>query len=326
MSSENHVAGIISFYPRTFLFSLSIAVFSHRRRSLQLSGALAAHLIGYLTLANRNPVFGMALFSFFTLGTIATKYKQNIKARLVDESDLETTTPFDHHGPTTNKLKSVAQTSHPGRNWKQVLCNSWFGTSCALFYCLLDTESRRPKLGLNNPLQTPHGSDSLPRALVSAALAYWAGCAGDTFASELGILSRSKPRLITTLKEVPPGTNGAVSFLGLVFSTLAGLLVGATSSFVGEPHQPRGYMILSCGFYGLFCSVLDSVLGATLQQTVYSKNEKRVIAKSKIALGGRREIVVVCGHDVLTNNQVNLVSSTATGLLAGLLSYYSFVP
>jgi len=85
-------------------------------------------------------------------------------------------------------------------------------------------------------------------------------------------------------------------------------------------------MILSCGFYGLFCSVLDSVLGATLQQTVYSKNEKRVIAKSKIALGGRREIVVVCGHDVLTNNQVNLVSSTATGLLAGLLSYYSFVP
>jgi hypothetical protein len=46
-------------------------------------------------------------------------------------------------------------------------------------------------------------------------------------------------------------------------------------------------------------------LGATLQQTVYSKTEKRVIAKSKIPLGGSREIVVVCGHDILTNNQVS---------------------
>ncbi|KAH9460263.1 hypothetical protein Pst134EB_008445 [Puccinia striiformis f. sp. tritici] len=26
-------------------------------------------------------------------------------------------------------------------------------------------------------------------------------------------------------------------------------------------------------------------------------------------LGGSREIVVICGHDLLTNNQVNLVSS-----------------
>ncbi|KNZ58192.1 hypothetical protein VP01_197g7 [Puccinia sorghi] len=320
--SNSHVAAF-TLYPKTFLFSLFVAVFSHRRRSLQLSGALTANLIGYLTLASHNPVFGIALFSFFTLGTLATKYKQNIKARLVDESDQETPTIDD--GPITNKQKSVAQKSHPGRNWKQVLCNSWFGTLCALFYCFLDTESRlssSEKLGFINSLQeAPHGSDSLPRALVSAALAYWAGCAGDT----LGILSRSKPRLITTLKEVPPGTNGAVSLLGLVFSTLAGLVVGATSSFVGELHQPKGYIILSCGFYGLFCSALDSVLGATLQQTVYSKSEKRVIAKSKIALGGRREIVVVCGQDVLTNNQVNLVSSTATGLLAGLLSYYSFM-
>ncbi|KNF01274.1 hypothetical protein PSTG_05370 [Puccinia striiformis f. sp. tritici PST-78] len=72
--------------------------------------------------------------------------------------------------------------------------------------------------------------------------------------------------------------------------------------------------------------LVDSVLGATLQQTVYSKKEKRVVAKSQMKLGGSREIVVICGHDLLTNNQVNLVSSTTTGILAGLLSYYSIMP
>ncbi|WAQ90402.1 hypothetical protein PtA15_12A391 [Puccinia triticina] len=125
---------------------------------------------------------------------------------------------------------------------------------------------------------------------------------------------------------VPAGTNGAVSILGLVFSALGGLLVGGVSSFVGEQHQSRRSMIVSCGIFGLFCSMVDSVLGATLQQTVYSKNERRVVAKSKVELGGSREIVVICGIDLLTNNQVNLISSTATGLLAGLLSYYSIIP
>jgi hypothetical protein len=42
-----------------------------------------------------------------------------------------------------------------------------------------------------------------------------------------------------------------------VFSTLGGLLVGAVSAFVGEPHQPRGSMILTCGLYGLFCSAVS---------------------------------------------------------------------
>ncbi|KAA1089263.1 hypothetical protein PGT21_012022 [Puccinia graminis f. sp. tritici] len=320
-SAQDERISYQAFYPKTFLFSLFVAVYSHRRRSLQLSGAFAANLIGYLTLANPNPIFGGALLSFFTLGTIATKYKQKIKASLVDESDQEVTP----HDPSKKKL-AVGPNAHPGRDWKQVLCNAWFGTLCALSYSFFDPESSLSnELPGSNQFGTTH-TGSLRKALVSAALAYWAGCAGDTFASELGILSRSKPRLITNLKEVPPGTNGAVSLLGLVFSALGGLLVGGVSSFTGEPHQPREYMVFSCGIFGLLCSMIDSVLGAILQQTIYSKNEKRVVAKSKVPMGGTREIVVICGYDLLTNNQVNLISSTATGLLAGLLSYYSIIP
>jgi uncharacterized protein (TIGR00297 family) len=59
---------------------------------------------------------------------------------------------------------------------------------------------------------------------------HFACCLGDTLASELGILSRSPPRLITTLKVVPPGTNGAVSLMGTMASVGGGIIMGLTLS------------------------------------------------------------------------------------------------
>src|ERR1700761_5268088 len=59
---------------------------------------------------------------------------------------------------------------------------------------------------------------------------HFACCLGDTLASELGILSSSPPRLVTTWKPVPPGTNGGVSVGGTLASVVGGIIMGFTMS------------------------------------------------------------------------------------------------
>lgn len=53
---------------------------------------------------------------------------------------------------------------------------------------------------------------------------------GDTLASEIGILSKSSPRLILPpFAKVPPGTNGALSVKGTLGSLVGGALMGLVS-------------------------------------------------------------------------------------------------
>ena len=141
---------------------------------------------------------------------------------------------------------------------------------------------------------------------------HFACCLGDTLASELGILSKSKPLLITTLKRVPPGTNGAISLIGTIASIVGGALVGVLTgiTLILENAQCRReaaeYLLfdtLTWGmFAGLFGSLVDSLLGATVQQTRYSKTKKLVLQDDSKDVDA---VNVISGRNLLTNNQVS---------------------
>jgi len=174
-------------------------------------------------------------------------------------------------------------------------------------------------------------SSAIPysRYLVLAALGHFACCLGDTFASELGILSHRQPILITTLKPVPPGTNGGMSVVGTVVSFLGGATIGLSfavtlliqSSACRQNSLSLVGELVAWGFVaGGLGSLLDSLMGATIQRTRYSKSSKKILQDDTVA-GPEAEVTVVSGLNLLTNGQVNLISSALTAvLIAGLSS------
>jgi uncharacterized protein (TIGR00297 family) len=86
----------------------------------------------------------------------------------------------------------------------------------------------------------------------------------DTWATEIGVLSRAAPRLITTGKQVAAGTSGGISALGTLATLLGGAVIELSGMWVGE----IGAMPITLGMIsvaGLTGSLFDSLLGATVQ-------------------------------------------------------------
>lgn len=85
----------------------------------------------------------------------------------------------------------------------------------------------------------------------------------DTWASEIGVLSKSKPYDILSLRHVEKGTSGAVSFLGTLASLSGSLFVAVFVYFLFSIHSLPTLLFIA--FYGFLGSVVDTILGATIQ-------------------------------------------------------------
>lgn len=160
-------------------------------------------------------------------------------------------------------------------------------------------------------------------------MASFACCNGDTWASELGILSKSEPVLITTFKKVPRGTNGGVSPWGLFVSFAGGLFIGlfyyiATAIFVDSEsfqYAPVQFpIILLGGFAGFFGSLVDSFLGATCQFSGQT-------AEGFIVENPNEAVTKIAGRfKLLNNHSVNLISCMITAVVTPALAvgFWSF--
>jgi uncharacterized membrane protein len=131
------------------------------------------------------------------------------------------------------------------------------------------------------------------------------------------VLSKSEPRLITTLRSVPPGTNGGVSPLGLAMSAAGGAFIGALYYAASLLSGSAQLQVVTLGAAtGLVGSVLDSLLGATVQATYFDRSTR------KICDAATPHAELICGVDLLTNEQVNVVSVVATTIVSGFVAPY----
>jgi len=97
-----------------------------------------------------------------------------------------------------------------------------------------------------------------------------AAATADTWATEVGRWSRTRPRLITTGKPVEPGGSGGVTAAGTLGSAAGALLIAALASLLyGTPHvrgaAPPAAWAAWIAVAGITGSAFDSLLGATVE-------------------------------------------------------------
>jgi uncharacterized protein (TIGR00297 family) len=150
-----------------------------------------------------------------------------------------------------HELKLSLGTAHAKRGYKNVFGNALVPVSLAI-------------------------SSSWNPVLLAGFLGAVATATSDTLATEIGETQKKKPRLITSFKEVPPGTSGAISLLGEL-SALAGALGIGILAFLLGLINPFS-LLLATFAGGIFGTHLDSFLGAMLEGKILNNHLVNLIA------------------------------------------------
>ncbi len=117
-----------------------------------------------------------------------------------------------------------------------------------------------------NSYWIPHSSP----VLLAAALAAMAEAAADTVSSEIGQVFGGRPRMITNLRSVDPGTDGGITLAGSLAGIAAAAIVSALGDFAAHGDL-RFFLIATAG--AVFGLLFDSLLGATLERKGWLNND-----------------------------------------------------
>lgn len=131
------------------------------------------------------------------------------------------------------------------------------------------------------------------------------------------------PWSIRTRRRVPAGTSGAVSGAGTL-ATVAGAILIALIAWLLRPispaeGHPNAAAAVAVGVAGTLGSVIDSVLGATLQAR-FACTVCGYRAESPVPHRPGHRMRVASGFPWLTNSAVNLAAALAAGIVAFLLA------
>jgi len=107
---------------------------------------------------------------------------------------------------------------------------------------------------------------------VYAAASTICGAFADTMSSEVGRLSKTKPRMINNLKkQVEHGTNGGVTILGFIGALIVSAITFVFFYFIFHTEL-RTAIIIS--MFGILGTIIDSIIGATIENKGYLDNSQ----------------------------------------------------
>ncbi|MHB0989594.1 MAG: DUF92 domain-containing protein [Bellilinea sp.] len=175
------------------------------------------------------------------------------------------------------------------------------------------------------------GALVIAQAIFPSAGFLWAAAVGtlaavnaDTWATELGVLSRGEPHLLTTGQKVEKGTSGAVSWVGTL-AALAGAATIGVLAVIVWPEYAGGVDLTATptrlgliALAGLAGSSVDSLLGATVQAIYYCPTcAKETERHPQHSCGTATQ--PIRGWSWLNNDLVNLACALTGALAASLL-------
>lgn len=187
-----------------------------------------------------------------------------------------------------------------GRNYIQVLANGLIAALFSIIYYVMQSE-----------------------IFLLAAVVSIAASNSDTWASEIGYLSKGKTFYILNFKIAPKGVSGAISGLGTFASLIGSLFIAVI--FIGlyailygigfDDFLIFGGIITLCGFLG---NLIDSYLGGSLQAKYRGMDTGTYTEKKWLP---NEKVILASGIALITNDAVNLLS----GLAASLITFIFFI-
>lgn len=271
--------------PLGFLLASLVAYVAYRAHSLNISGAIAATVVGTVVFGLGGLQWSVLLLIFFVTSSALSRAFKTRKQGLDDKFS-----------------KGHA------RDAGQVFGNGGLATAFVLVHFLFP-ESSVGWVGFAASL-----------AAVNA----------DTWATELGVLNPTLPRLITDLrKRVEKGTSGGISLFGTLASLAGAGLIGFFAYLLQPiPELPPGALIFG-DFWdervffvvtvaGLTGSLFDSLLGATVQAMYYCPTDQKETEKHPLHTCGA-QTVHLRGWRWLNNDWVNFACGALGAAIALIL-------
>ncbi len=273
-----------------------IGALVYKLHFVDVSGLISAFVVGFTVWYTGGVAAFVILLFFFVSSGVATKYKYKAKAKV-----------------------GLAQEGKGKRSWRNV-----FGSGLIPMIFSIGIYLAQPGLFTTDPFWS--------FAMFGGFVGAVATTSADTLASEIGVFSKSKPRLITNLRrKVPRGTIGAVSLLGELVAVFAGVAIGIIA-VVFALLVPSWVPVYNIGqlIVVLPLAVLTAFMGCNLDSLIGAVVQNRFVCEICGAIVDKEfhcdyETKYIGGYKRFTNMHVNFGSSVMGSSLGIVLGAGLFV-